>query len=78
VHLGPDHAKKNASIVFSKSKPESSGPGDLALEKKESAKSKNGNLPPKNATVEPFQLCPSKPNLSIFFFYFFLSFSHFE
>ena len=27
------HAKKNASIVFSKSKPESSGSGDVALEK---------------------------------------------
>jgi hypothetical protein len=73
VHLWRDHAK-TASIVFSKSKSESTGPGDLALEKQkrvswqQEQKSKNGNLPPKNATVEPFQLCPSKPFLSFLFF----------
>jgi len=32
--------QKNASIVFSKSKPESSGPGDLALEKRVSQEQK--------------------------------------
>ena len=58
VHLGLDHASTASSVYLEKNKPESSGSGDITLEK--AKMSQLGNQPPKNATVEPFELCPSK------------------
>jgi len=64
--------QKNASIVFSKSKPESSGPGDLALEKKSQPRAKTEICHRKMQPWSHFNCV--HPNLSKLFFYFPISF----
>jgi len=79
VHLGADHAKK--SIVFSKSKPESSGSSDFALEKQkrvsQEQKRKSATEKCKRGAISTVSI--HIQNISIFFFYFlFFLFPFFE
>jgi len=80
VHLGAEHAKK--SIVFSKSKPESSGPGYFALEKQkkrvsQEQKRKSATEKCKRGAISTVSI--HIQNISIFFFYFlFFLFPFFE
>jgi len=83
VHLGPYPAKKTASIVFSKSKPESqSGPGDLALEEKQ--KKSQLLLPRAKTEIRHRKMQPWShfncvhPNLSNLFLLLSFFFFHFE
>jgi len=73
--------QKNASIVFSKSKPESSGPGDFALEKQkrvsQEQKRKSATEKCNRGAISIVSIHPY-PNLSHFFLLLSFSFSHFE
>ena len=58
VHLGLDHASTASSVYLEKKQARVFRIGWHYTRK--AKMSQLGNLPPKNATVEPFELCPSK------------------